>query len=129
MSGQKLDERWDEKNVYVYFANGLGSGNTLKVTLYYMMQEDPVEYTKSINFTGPGHVSVHLNYIDKLVMKVGENSITAAIGISSDAFDGQPKTAYFTTMVYDHPSFGRKYKVEWRSDGKLRGLWDYKKDA
>ncbi|KID95674.1 hypothetical protein MAJ_08390, partial [Metarhizium majus ARSEF 297] len=121
--GERMNSvtRWDEDNVFVYFANGLGQNKTLKATVHYMMQHDDHPYQKEVSIDGPGHVSIHLNYISKVVM--GDE--TAMVELASGAFDGQPSTAYFTTLKSGHSPGGPEYTLEWRSGGTFRSESDY----
>lgn len=115
------DDNWsiDSPNVWVRFANGLGSGKAISGTIYYKLKGDRTTYTQAFALVGPSSIPVQLNYIDKIDMGVDG---TADINLGSKAFDGQRNQAYFNTMI-DCQSGG--YKVQWKSDGELRGEWAY----
>ncbi|KAG5744118.1 hypothetical protein H9Q69_011990 [Fusarium xylarioides] len=108
------------QDVYVRFANGLGEGQQLNITVYYQMNGSNTVYQKHISLNGPGYEVVHLNYIQKVV----KGGLTANVGLNSSAFDGQPDAAYFTTRMSD-ASDGRHYRLEWESGGVSREKWYY----
>ncbi|KAF4426138.1 hypothetical protein F53441_14143 [Fusarium austroafricanum] len=108
------------QDVYVRFANGLGDGQQLNITVYYQMNGSDTNYQKNISINGPGYEVVELNFIQKVVW----GNLTATPNLYSSAFDGQPDAAYFITEASDH-SGGRTYILEWKSGGVSRETWLY----
>jgi len=109
-------------DVTALLANSLGNGNKISITVYYRTANNNYMQHKEFDIKDGESQSLTFNYLDRIEM----DSATAAVMLSSSAFDGQGSTAYFTTQYATPGTEDATYKNVWSSAGLDRVQWFYK---
>lgn len=106
----------------VRFANGMGEHSSLDITVSYKTSSTGDEIqTKDIHIDGANYHNLTFNYLESVYSK-GKG--TAHVRLDTNAFDGQPDAAYFTTRWGYAGDWGHHY-LEWASGGKSRDGWQF----
>lgn len=100
----------------------MGEHSSLDITVSYKTSSTGAKIqTKDIHIDGANYHNLTFNYLESVYSK-GKG--TAHVRLDSNAFDGQPAAAYFTTRSGYAGDWVHNY-LEWASDGKSRDAWQY----